>query len=827
MQSRGSPLALIRTLIHTRSRSRARNGQSPWGLEKAALSRKKGIGMLLCGLFLAYGCGDEARVAPGPELRVGAEETAETSSSRRAQRDQLDATVWRKEGLAQEYEKSLVSLWDDLLAAGRLGEPAAKFQVLANLEPAEVILGTPRSPTSLDHGIERSEFGPPLRSLGPSQWRALLDELAESGYLLVQSEWHHARFEPATGPIPARSRVAVVLHGIHAPTGRRFAVEGPIEVEWAENWDRNGLARPLKVDASGLRMLNRGDSPAFERVGVFPRETTNPALAGGLGPGSGGAGASRLHPLVLYDLDGNGFDDLLLLGAGRVLRNRGGMQFEAESLFDHPQPLAEAGAVADFDGDGNPDLLAARTAGDTLLYLGDARGRFPHQPHLTPRLPNPLRGPSSLAVGDIDGDGDLDAWLAQYKPPYLEGQMPTPFFDANDGWPGYLFRNRGDGRFELATEEAGLAEKRFRRTYASTFVDLDEDADLDLLVISDFSGVDLYTNDGQGHFSDANSTLIGDRHLFGMSGALADYNLDGKTDIFVAGMGSTTARRLEAAGLHREDRPEESAMRMRMAYGNRMYLAGEGGWQEPDFHADVARTGWTWGTTALDFDNDGDPDIFAVNGHESGESTQDYCSTFWRHDIFDGDSKPDQMLENLFAEEGSGFSSGAESWDGYQKNHLLMNQAGRSFVNVAFLLGVGDEFDSRSALSSDLDKDGRVDLVVIEQPPGAGEQLHIYRNTLPQLNNWIGVEFSEDGAGPSPVGARALLRAGGRSQVRQVMVGESIMGQHSTTLHFGLGPMEKVDSIEVHWPGGKTRTLLNPGINRYHRVAAGEPPPSP
>ena len=777
-------------------------------------TRRGRLGLLLCCLPLGLACGDEPGAAPGPS---GVVHPAEARPSLRAQREQLDATVWRRESEAQEYERSLVALWDELLAAGRRGDPGAKFRILAQLAPEEVILGAAGPGEDLDHGIERVKFGAPLRSLDRSQWRALLEELAASGHRLVQSEWHHARFEPAKGPVPARSQVAVVLHGIHQPSGRRFTIDGEVGVEWAEMPGPNGLARPERIDASGLRMLSRSDTPAFEKVGVFPTETH----------AGDGASAPRLHPLVVYDLDGNGFDDLLLLGAGRILRNQGGMQFESESLFEHPQPLAEAGAVADFDGDGHPDLLAARITGDALLYLGDAEGRFPNEPRLTPRLRDPLKGPSSLAVGDIDGDGDLDAWLGQYKPPYLGGQMPTPFFDANDGWPSYLLRNRGDGRFELATEEAGLAEKRFRRTYASTFVDLDEDNDLDLLVISDFSGVDLYTNDGRGHFSDANSTLAADRHLFGMSGALADYDLDGRMDIFVAGMGSTTARRLEAAGLHREDRPEESAMRMRMAYGNRMYLADEKGWREPDFRADVARTGWTWGTTALDFDNDGDPDIFAANGHASGESTQDYCSTFWRHDIFDADSKPDATLENLFAEEGSGFSSGAESWDGYQKNHLLMNQEGRSFLNVAFLLGVADEFDSRSAIGSDLDKDGRVDLIVVEQAPGEKEQLHIYRNSLPPLNNWIGVELSEEGDGHSPVGARVRVESGGRSQVGQVLVGESIMGQHSTTLHFGLGRAEEVDSIEVRWPGGETRTLVDPAVNRYYRILAGEPPSSP
>ena len=188
----------------------------------------------------------------------------------------------------------------------------------------------------------------------------------------------------------------------------------------------------------------------------------------------------------------------------------------------------------------------------------------------------------------MDGDGDLDVWLAQYKPPYVSGQMPTPYYDANDGYPAYLLLNDGAGGFSPATEAAGLAEKRFRRTYASSFVDLDGDDDLDLLVVSDFAGVDLYHNDGSGHFVDANETLRANRHLFGMSAAFGDYDLDGRLDFFVAGMASTTAQRLEALGLGRGDRPEMQEMRMSMAFGNRMFLAEDGGWREPEFRDEVA-----------------------------------------------------------------------------------------------------------------------------------------------------------------------------------------------------------------------------------------------
>ncbi|MCI0582832.1 MAG: VCBS repeat-containing protein, partial [Chloroflexi bacterium] len=411
------------------------------------------------------------------------------------------------------------------------------------------------------------------------------------------------------------------------------------------------------------------------------------------------------------------------------LWNRGGGRFEAAPLVEHAFQQSETGLIADLNGDGLPDLASARARGDLAIYFGNAEGRFPEPPRIV-SFDYPLRAPSVLSAGDIDADGDLDLWLAQYKPAYLEGQMPTPFYDANDGYPAYLLRNDGQGDFRDVTEQAGLAPKRHRRTYTSSFVDLDEDGDLDLLVVSDYAGIDLYLNDGSGRFRDQSDALEADRHLFGMSASFADYDLDGRLDFFVAGMASTTARRLEALGLGRDDRPEIQAMRMRMAFGNRMYLANGAGWREPEFAAEVARTGWTWGTTALDFDNDGDPDLFAANGHESGNTTDDYCSTFWTHDIYDGASEPDPGLGELFQESIQRFFEGKLSWDGYQKNRLLMNRSGRGFVEVGFPMGVADEFDGRSAVSEDLDRDGRVDLVLVEDHGVKGQRLHVYRNRL-------------------------------------------------------------------------------------------------
>jgi hypothetical protein len=731
----------------------------------------------------------------------------------KAERARLDATVWADEQLAQEYERTLVALWDALLRARRRGDHAQKVAVLTSIGFESIELGTPRRIDALDHGIEIFEFAPPYTALSADAWTAFVSKLAGTGYRLVQSEWYLVEFTPPSQGVPARSEVAVTLHLVDSGNGRRIAIEGKLALEWSERRDENGNFVPAAIDASDLRMLTRPGPPVFRRV-LSVQQPLQDKL-------------SPIHPVLLYDLDKDGLPEVVLVRASRVLRNRGDGRFQNEPLLDDPflqmeTALTETGVIADLNGDGHPDLLSTRARGDLVLYLGDAEGRFAEEPMVTPHFEQPLRGPSVLTVGDIDGDADLDVWLAQYKPPYLGGQMPTPYYDANDGHPAYLLLNDGAGNFTDVTEAAGLGPRRHRRTYASSFFDLDDDGDLDLLVVSDFAGVDLYHNDGSGRFTDANHTLLGDRHMFGMSASFADFDLDGRTDFFVAGMTSTTAERLESLGLGREDQPEIRAMRMRMIFGNRMFLASDGGWREPAFGVQVARTGWTWGTTAFDFDNDGDPDLFAANGHVSGESVKDYYHNFWCHDVYQGTSDPNEALGVLFTEKMRGLAMGKESWDGHQKNQLLMNRGGTGFVNVAFLLGVADAFDGRSGVSADLDRDGRVDLLVVEDRATQGQKLHVYRNQLETQNAWIGVELREEGTHTSPVGARVAVRTAGREHVGRVVTGDTIMGQHGPILHFGLGREASVEELEVRWLNGTSQLLRNPEIGRYHYVAPPE-----
>ncbi|MCH7726091.1 MAG: VCBS repeat-containing protein [Planctomycetes bacterium] len=390
--------------------------------------------------------------------------------------------------------------------------------------------------------------------------------------------------------------------------------------------------------------------------------------------------------------------------------------------------------------------------------------------------------------------------------------MPTPFYDANDGDPAFLLINDGKGHFEDATEASGLGGKRRRRVYSASFVDVDEDGDLDLVTASDFAGIDIFTNDGRGRFRDVTETRIDESHCFGMSLTFGDYDLNGKFDIFMSGIGSTTARRLHDLGLNRDGFERYSEMRQLMGYGNRMYLNQGENFRQPDFKDQVARTGWAWGTSTFDFDNDGDGDLYIANGHVSGETVKDYCTRFWCHDIYTGTENENEKIALLFDQE----FDAMESWNGFEHNALLMNESGRGFLNVAFLMGVAFEFDSRSVVSADFDQDGRVDLLVVEDNARTRDQIfHMLKNTWLEGGHWVTVQL-RGRPRCSPLGAVVVVQSGATQYVKPIVAGDSYSSQHPTFAHFGLGDAEEVENIEVRWPNGTTSRMERPKTDQIH-----------
>jgi len=729
---------------------------------------------------------------------------AEKVLKERAIRDQNE---WKPEAQAQVYEETFVKLADDLRAHRGEWGPLEAFVF------EELSVPAPGTEKKHDWGIRSVRHDGAMETFTTAQFRERIAAARKTGLRLMQSEWHMGAFrETASG---VESDFNFVWHALREKPASRWIVRGKLTVKWSDQKSSEGhfVAGSLKV--TDLKVLEREGGPVFEAMAhINPSQLARP-----------GQEQAAAMPLLMYDLDRNGFSEVILPASNLVFWNKGEGQVSDAPLLPKAPKTMDGATLADFTGDGFVDLFVLPREADAELYVGDARGRFKGEPRRI-AVPIEYRGVGyACPAGDIDGDGDLDLFVTQYQPPYLKGQFPTPFYDANDGWPACLLLNDGNGNFSDGTVKAGLETKRYRRTYSSSFVDLDDDNDLDLVVINDFAGLDVYLNDGRGRFTDVTTQLGEDRFSFGMSHALADFDRDGRLDLYMTGMGSTTARRMESMGLGREDFPDHQLHRLKLGYGNRLFLGGADGLRQAPYNDTLARTGWSWGCTAFDFDSDGDEDLYIANGHLSRKSVKDYCTVFWRHDIYERCKRTElnPVLSHVFKSAQKSFNSDM-SWNGFEHNVLFLNEGRGSFINVSWLLGMAHEYDSRSVVSDDLDRDGQPDLIVTERGWDERTQaiphfVHLYRNVLNSGNHWVGVNLHEHGRGYSPVGARVTVKFGGREHRRPVVTGDSYRAQHANQLHFGLGAANQVDAIEVRWPNGKMSRLESPAIDRYHTLS--------
>jgi len=727
-------------------------------------------------------------------------ELLERVAALEAQERHLNETVWAPEMLAQQQGRVLEDLWNSVNAS------AQRLAVIAQFPVEEVVLGRWSSVETLEHGIRIIGSVGSGRVLRGAEWRAQVEQWVGEGWQLGELELRQVRFELDESGGPRASGYYLAAQLTHSGREERVLIEGDLEVVWGEAAIGRAADTVRRIDASALTLQSRLGEPAFRLV---REERAAPPEH-----------AHSVDPLLVYDLDGDGRSEVVLAGKNLVYRWHSDGDYRPEPLCKHPPGVLTTALLADFDGDGNADFLCATLKG-LLLYLGSSEGRFERPGSLAWPARADWKYPMVLSAGDVDRDGDLDLFVGQYQVPYEDGVMPTPYYDANDGHPDYLLVNDGTGRFTDVTVAAGLSAKRGRRTYSSSLVDLDNDGDLDLVVISDFAGVDLYRNDGEGRFADVTDRWIDDPRAFGMSHALADFDRDGRLDLVMLGMTSPTVDRLEDLGLWRPDIAEDRSMRARMMFGNRLYVARPGGgFGQTRLSATVARSGWSWGCSAADFDNDGFVDLFVANGLESRASVRDYESEYWLHDRYVGSSERNSAVYLYFRAKFGRTRGRGESYGGYDRNRLFWSRGGRLFVEVGHLLGLGAQEDARNVVADDFDGDGRVDLLVtgFGAWPDPTHRLWFYHNRWPDGGNWIGFRFREGGVGRSPIGARVRLEVGGVAMQRQIVTGDSYRSQHPPVVHFGLGPRDGIDRVEIRWTCGRTLTLVEPTLNCYHDV---------
>jgi Tfp pilus assembly protein PilF len=527
------------------------------------------------------------------------------------------------------------------------------------------------------------------------------------------------------------------------------------------------------------------------------------------------------HGVSAGDADGDGRDDLYVAQpAGlpnRLYRNRGDATFEdvTEQAGLAVLDQTSQSLFADVDNDGDQDLLLVVSGSGLLLFRNDGAGRFSLAPdafHLK------LQGsPIAVAMADYDRDGFLDLYLCNYS--YFvgssddKGGSPNPYHDAQNGPPNLLLRNEGGRRFVDVTREAGLDENNTRFSFAAAWGDYDDDGWPDLLVANDFGRKNLYHNeglkDGKVTFKDVTAAAGVEDHGAGMSAAWLDFDGDGRLDIYTGNMWSANGQRITAEpGFMRDAPAEAKALFRRHARGNSLFRnRGDSGFEDVSLRARAEIGRWAWCSDALDFDRDGAPDLYVVNGMFTREPDQDLDGFFWRQVVarspltrVAGTPYDDawRAINRLLAD---------KSQASHERNVFLRNDGQGGFDEVAGSLGLDLDQDGRSFAVLDYDGDGDPDLAVMAAR--AAPQLRLFRNDFKDARAGLAVRLRGTKSNRDAVGARVTVETDALRRVRFVQAGSGFISQHSKELLFGLGASRRIVKLEVRWPSGASQVLTD------------------
>lgn len=406
--------------------------------------------------------------------------------------------------------------------------------------------------------------------------------------------------------------------------------------------------------------------------------------------------------------------------------------------------------VGDFNNDGYPDIYVSNYGSNTL-YKNNGNGTFTD---VTKRAK--VGGGKECSVGAVWLDYDNDGLLDLYVGNYLNFDPEYKYYYAPDGFPGplaydsqadILYHNKGDGTFENVTKKMGIVDIDGRAMGVGA-ADYDDDGFVDIYVANDHTVNYLWHNNQGKGFTDR-GTMSGTgfsqagEATVSMSVDFADYNGDQLLDMFISDDNYCSLYENLGNGL----------------FSDKSYSSG----------ISVASGQFVgWSSSFLDYDNDGDADIFKANGELKHLYGQE-----------------DQLFENI---ENGKFKD----------------------VSVERSQYFREEYVGRGACLGDYDNDGDIDIYIAN----LDSQGMFLRNNKGNQNNWLILNLVGQSSNRDGIGSRIKLMAGGKVQTAQKKSTTGYLSQNDSRIHFGLVKNDIVERIEIKWPSGKLQVLENIKANQ-------------
>jgi len=554
---------------------------------------------------------------------------------------------------------------------------------------------------------------------------------------------------------------------------------------------------------SGIKFEHRMSDWLARLIRSYSIKETETVLA--VPPAFGGSG------IAAEDVNGDGNIDVLVLsGSGNALYlgdGKGHFNDVTESAgLAWKRPDGRPGEprqpiIADFDNDGLPDILITYADDDHRLYRNLGNAKFEDVTARTNLGGKGLVGGPATAL-DFDKDGLLDLYIG-YFGDYVHGVLPTFARRNTNGLPNKLFRNKGNFVFEDVTAGSGVDNTGWAQ--AINHVDFDGDGWEDLICGNDFGANAWYRNLGNGKFEEVSSKLGTDKPSYTMNIGITDLNRDGFPDVYISNivtMNKDEKYVLPDAKTRLKFNPQKMA-NMRVVEANDLWTStAQNGKLVSYAQSDAVgrgyrSTGWSWGANFFDFDNDGDDDLYLVNG------MNEYAVYSSVNPYFTNSSGQQQQTVIPVAEKEAPVFF-------VNRNGKLEEQSTQS--------GADPAGNARAVVQFDMDNDGALDMMVNNFNAPA----MLYRNNGASGNHWIKIHLTGDpskGVTRDAIGAKILVDTPHLKNLwREVFSTIGYLTSPPKEQHLGLGTDTRAD-VTVIWPNGDKQTFKGLAADHTYRIS--------
>ena len=536
----------------------------------------------------------------------------------------------------------------------------------------------------------------------------------------------------------------------------------------------------------------------------------------------GGAGVG------IGDFDNDGLEDIFFaanLLDDKIYKNLGNFEFEDKTKMSgiiNNGSWSTGVTVADVNNDGLLDIYVSCELYDDApvlrrnkLYIN--QGSFKFKESASEWGVDVDRRTRHSVFFDYNNDGLLDLYLLNHPP--NTGNF-SPFFGKDMSLPEYnlqLFENKGN-HFVDVTQSAGLSRSGFPN--AAVIGDFNKDGWPDIYVANDFDSPDfLYFNNKDKTFTYATETSLRHTSFYSMGVDAADINNDSHLDLMVLDMTAEDNFRLKSnmSGMN-----PDSFWKVVNDGGHYQYMFntlqlnnGNDTFSDIAQFTGTAATDWSWSSLVADFDNDGQKDIYITNG-----LLRDIRNTDADKKIADIVSKKinEYIIQNPNNTE-------ITLWDVVDlkelldllpsqklKNYYYKNHGNLEFSNITDSSGLNQPSFSHGASYVDLDNDGDLDLVV----NNVNDKPFIYENNSENNgNNFIRLKMVDD---RPTFGTKVKMYYDKEFQYFETTNVRGIYSTSEDVVHFGINKSKAIDSILIEWPDQTLQKIINPKINKTHKV---------